>query len=333
LAQGLIQKPKIHFVNYKKQYIQFSKDVVLPLQMQPWWLDIVCEGGVWDVCLHFNGEGEIVGALPFFIRKKYFLQINTMPPLTDYIGIFIKIPENGMLKDVTKRTIEQKIMTELVKQLQPVHYFNQQYYPETINWLPFYWQGYKQTVYYTFCFENQAIETIYAGFKRTVWTDIKKAEKSVECIVSSELNDFYAINRQSFKRNGVNIPYQKSTLEALDSELLQRNQRQILIAKDKINGDIHAALYWVWDDETAYFLLSGVADKYKNSAAVHLLYWEAIQQAMEMGKKVDFCGSMLPKVEHILRSYGATPVPHFRVFKAKNRFWLNLFSLLNKFDL
>ena len=320
-------------MNYKKQYIQFSKDVVLPLQMQPWWLDIVCEGGEWDVCLHFNREGEIVGALPFFMRKKYFLDLNVMPPLTDYIGIFIKIPENETLKEVSKRTIEQKIMTAMVKQLPSAHYFNQQYYPEMTNWLPFYWEGYKQMTYYTFCFKNQPIGNIYEGFKRTVWTDIKKAEKNVYCTASKELNDFYAINKQSFKRNNLSMPYEWNILQALDTELLQRNQRQILVAKDKVNGDVHAALYWVWDDKTAYFLLSGVDDKYKNSAAIHLLYWKAIQEAILMNKRIDFCGSMLPKVEHVLRSYGATPVPHFRIFKAKNKFWSSFFLLLNKFDL
>lgn len=328
-----LKNPKIHFVDYKKQYIQFSEEADLPLQMQPWWLDIVCGVGVWDVCLHFDKEGQIVGVLPFFIREKYFLHLNTMPPLTDYIGLFVKTPENETLKAVSKRAIEQKIIADLIDQLPSVHYFNQQYYPATTNWLPFYWKGYKQSTYYTFCFENQAIEKIYEGFKRTVWTDIKKAEKRVYSINSAELKDFYTINAQSFKRNRVDVPYEWDTLKALDEALAQRSQRQILLAKDKVNDEIHAALYWVWDEHTAYFLLSGLNDKYKNSAAIHLLYWEAIKQAMEMGKRVDFCGSMLPKVEHVLRSYGATLVPHFRIFKAKNKFWSGLFSLFNKFDL
>lgn len=54
----------------KEQYRQFcqnEKDI--PIFSKDWWLDAVCGVDNWDVVLVEKG-GQIVGALPYFVKKK-----------------------------------------------------------------------------------------------------------------------------------------------------------------------------------------------------------------------------------------------------------------------
>lgn len=294
--------------------------------MQPWWLDAVCGDDNWQVCLATNGDGEITGVLPYFLRRKYGLRFILMPPFTDYIGPLLVYPDKqqGFARQYA---FEKQTLGQLIEQLPSFHFFNQQYFPAFDYWLPFYWRGYHQTTLYTYVIDQpQETTVVYENFKGSVRTDIKKAAAQIEVRSSEDLETFIRLHRRTLEQQR-RLPYPADTLRRLDAALQQRSQRQLLLAFDTETATAHAGLYIAYDEQTAYFMLVAIDPSYRRFASLQLLYWEAIQQFSGKVIRIDFCGSMIEGVERATRAFGAKRIAHYRVYKSANP-WLRLLSMI-----
>jgi hypothetical protein len=318
-------------VSNKEQYIGICEKNELPLQMQPWWLDIVCGIDNWNVCLSVDKENQVVGVLPYYSKPQFGLKRITMPPFTDYIGPWVKTPDEPNLKRVSHYNISTAILSDLVRQLPRVSLFYQTYFHAMDNSLPFQWLGYTITPYYTYILESDIIpDQVFDAFKYTVRTEIRKAEKSVRIIKEGSIEDFYSVNSSSFKRKKMDNPYDFELLKKLDDRLGSKAKRQVYLARDIETEEIHAGLYLVWDAETAYVLLTGVDPVLRKSGALYLLYWEAIKDAAKMGLSLDFCGSILPEIESSLRSFGGKRCVYYCASKTSNKLLAVLSLIFNK---
>ena len=94
--------------------------------------------------------------------------------------------------------------------------------------------------------------------------------------------------------------------------------------------NIHAAMFLVFDHDTAYNLLFGTDFNRVKSGAPSLLMWRAIQTASEKVQRFDFEGSRLPTIQPFFQGFGGTPTPYYEISKAKNRFWQLVFSMAGK---
>ena len=99
----------------------------------------------------------------------------------------------------------------------------------------------------------------------------------------------------------------------------------MLMAKDT-EGNRHAALYLVWDEQSAYYLMGGADETHKNSGAYSLLLWNAMKIAAGLTRQFNFCGSMLPTIERFFRSFGGEQIPYFHLKKINSKA-LKLFYL------
>ncbi len=315
----------------KHKYIEFCKEQALPLHMQPWWLEAVCVRGQWEVALSFDGEGNINGALPYYLTRSKWLRSIRMPPFSDYAGIWMQLPKAPGMKLERRYDIETRIIRDLCAQLPKVAFYDQSFYPEFENWLPFYWQGYRQTTLYTYVLKpGTSPEALYAGLRGPLKTDLRKAERSVEILHSDSPEDFYQVYKRSFLRQNLAPQYGLEALKNLDTAATAHQCRRIYLARDCTNGVVHAGIYVVWDDQQAYLLLSGADPELRTSGALFLLQWQAIQDFTAAGLRFDFCGSVLPNIENAFRAFGGERRAHFRIYKAGNRFWRLMAVLLNK---
>lgn len=315
----------------KHKYIEFCKEQALPLHMQPWWLDAVCTPGQWEVALSFNGEGNLDGALPYYLTRSKWLRSIRMPPFSDYAGIWIQLPKTPGMKLERRYDVETRIIGSLCAQLPKVAFYDQSFYPGFENWLPFYWKGYRQSTRYTYVLPPSAsLSVLYEGFRGSLKTYLRKAERRVVISLPDSPEDFYKVYQLSFSRQNLTPQYDFDALQRLDMAAAAHQCRRIYLARDRESGAVHAGLYVVWDNKQAYFLLSGADPKLRESGALFLLEWQAIQDFSEKGLEIDFCGSVLPNVENTFRAFGGERRPHFRIFKAGNRFWRLLAVLLNK---
>ena len=281
---------------------------------QSWWLNAVAPN-VWNA-VEISKGSQIVARLPYAIQKKRGRTMITMPPLTQTLGPWLALSPAKYAKQLSQ---QKDLMTSLIEKLPSCDYFQQNFHYSITNWLPFYWHGFTQTTRYTYVIEYLSdLDQVWAGFQENIRTDIRKAEKRIKVRTDLDIESFLDINSLTFERQGLKLPYSRELVRRLDTACAQHEARKIFFAEDD-QSRIHAAIYLVWDENSAYYLMGGGDPELRNSGATSLLMWEAIQFAATVTKKFDFEGSMIEPVERFFRAFGARQVPYFQVTRMSRR--------------
>lgn len=302
------------------------KEKSIPLFSRDWWLDAVCFGNNWDVAIVEKG-GNIYATMPYCLTRQYGFSFISMPPLTQTMGPWIRYPENQ--KYEKRLSFEKQMMGSLIQQLPRVAVFKQNFHHSVKNWLPFYWQDFKQTTRYTYRIDNLSnLDDVMSCIQSRIKTDIKKAKDRylLSVVHESNIDVFLQINEKTFSQKGENVPYQASLVRKLDTACRERECRKIFLAKDT-NDQVHAGIYLVWDENSAYYLMGGGDQRLRNSGATSLVLWEAIKFAATVTKKFDFEGSMIDPIENFFRGFGAHQTPFFSITKFNSRLFRLLFLL------
>ena len=306
----------------KARYDDFCRTAPdVPVFAQPWYLDACAQGGTWDVVLA-EEKGRVVAALPFFYKQKGPFRYVTMPPFVKWLGPYLLPEFRGQLPK------EHELMQQLIAQLPALAAFKQNFYPTTTNWLPFYWQQFRQTTYYTYRLNQlRDLARVEAGLGTGIRRDIRLARQQMRLVHDLPLEEFYRVNTLSFQRQGLPAPYSLAQFRRLDAALEAAGRRQLFFAVDE-QDRVHSVAYLIWDATTAYFLLAGDDPALRASGAGVMLAWEAIAYASEVLQLdcFDFEGSMLAGVERIRVRFGAVQTPYFFIWKHNSR----LFELLEK---
>ncbi len=298
----------------KETYRKFCKtEKDLPIFFQDWYLDAVCHPGTWDAAVSLQ-NGEIVAVMPYFLKQKWGFRYFTMPHFVKHLGPYIR-PQFRAPK------VSHSILQDLIQQLPKIDAFKQDFHPTLTNWLPFYWKGYQQTSRYIYILDLQPeIAEIRRNINRNMRRNIKKAEAKLTITDKFPLETFYAINKKSFKRQGVNIPYSFDLLKKHDKALQAHGARKIFYAVDE-QKNIHSAAYLIWDQVSSYYHLSGDDPAFRSSGSGIFLIWKAIEYTkIELGLTTfDFEGSMMAKIEAIRRQFGAQQLAYSSVWKYHSR--------------
>lgn len=289
----------------------------IPLFSQAWWLDATAGAGAWDVAL-VEKSGVIVAAMPYVLRKRYGFVRLGQPDLTQTLGPWLH--EIGG-KHSTKLTQHKDWLQALIAQLPPFSHFVQNWHWSVSNWLPFYWAGFNQTTRYTYILHELGDElALWKGLRENIRGDIKKASNRFNLRVRDDLliDDFLILNRMTFARQGMNLPYAEGFVHKLDHACVVKKARKIFIAEDD-QGRRHAGVYIVWDRNSTYYLMGGGDPELRNSGATSLCMWEAIKYAAKITQRFDFEGSMIEPVEKFFRAFGAQQTPYFTISKTPSR--------------
>ncbi|MCC7466731.1 MAG: GNAT family N-acetyltransferase [Saprospiraceae bacterium] len=297
-----------------RQFAAQSPD--LPLFLQPWYLDAVCVGGIWDAAL-VHKNNRVVAALPYFLKQKLAWKYVSMPPFCKQMGPFLA-PE------FRSTDWEMKLYEALIQELPAgLVAFEQNFHYGVQNWLPFYWQGFRQTTLYSYMIPlDQTEEALFGQISKNYRQKLRAAEKTIQVrhdLPLSELNRLVAL---SFERQKLKTPLSLPMLEALYRTLQEHQCVQLFYATDAA-GAVHSASMLVWDRQTAYYLMSGDDPALRQSGAAVLLKWKAILYAKNVLQLplFDFEGSMIRGVEQGRRDFGAQQKPYFRVGKDWSVWW------------
>lgn len=310
--------PSNMYQDLRDQYRSFAREAPdLPLFMQPWYLDAVCEGGEWAAALVQKG-GQTVAAFPYFLKQKWGVRYVTMPQLCKQMGPYL-LPEYRNLK------WEMRLYEALMDQVPPgLAAFEQNFNYGVCNWLPFYWKGFRQTTLYSYVVSLEAPEAeIFRNIEKNYRQKIRAAESKLSVRHDLPLSELHRLVGMSFDRQGLEPPITLPFLQKLYSALLEHACCRLFFAVDPASGQVHSAALLVWDHTSAYYLMSGDDPALRASGAAVLLKWAAICYAKnEMGVKVfDFEGSMLRGVEQGRRDFGAQQRPYFRIWKDGSIWW------------
>lgn len=305
-------------MNNKQKYIEFCKtEKAIPIFSKPFWLDVVCGEDGWDVILVEKG-GEIFASMPYVKPMvRHFLTYSTMPKLTQKLGPYIKYP-NGQ-KYAKKLSYEKEIMDILINSFPKVDYFRQNFNYTYLNWLPYYWKGYKQTTRYTYILNDISnFELCYENFVQAKKKNIKKAQNLVEVKFDLSADEFYANHKYTLSLQNKKIVYSKDLFKKIYNSVYRNSAGRTIYAVD-FNGNIHAALLVIWDENSAYDLISTIDPTYRNSGAASLLILEMIKYLQKITLKFDFEGSMIENVENSFRQFGAVQTPYFQITKLSRK--------------
>ena len=289
----------------------------IPLFSQAWWLDATAGEGVWDVALVEKG-GTIVAAMPYVPRQRYGFTLLGQPALTQTLGPWLRETEG---KSSTRLAQHKDWLQALIAQLPPFAHFIQNWHWKMGNWLPFYWAGFQQTTRYTYILQELSDEQeLWQGLQENIRREIKKAGNRLQLRVRDDLtvDDFLVLNRMTFARQNMALPYTEAFVHQLDQACAARQARKIFLAEDA-QGRRHAGVYIVWDGNSAYYLMGGGDPELRNSGATSLCMWEAIKFAATVTQRFDFEGSMIEPVEKFFRAFGAQQTPYFTVSKTPSR--------------
>ncbi len=304
-------------ISNKERYRVFSeKERDLPIYSKACWLDAVCGEEHWDVILIENAN-EIIASMPYQIKKRFgCFTIISMPQLTQTMGPYIKYPPHQRYEK--RLSYEKKIMNQMIKALPKFDKFTQTFHHSITNWLPFYWAGFEQSTKYTYIIsKDQTLDDIFSAFSHANRSQIRKAEKHIQIIESDDLNKLYKYDEMTFERQGLPIAYSYEYLKNIDDSFKKSHNKKTLFAIDN-EGQIHTAIYLIWDERSVFFIISGSDPALRNGGAHNLLVWKAIQFAHKNNLDFDFEGSMIHGIERFIRGFGAIQKPYFEITKTNS---------------
>ena len=292
----------------KAQYHQFCQsEPGLPIFFQDWYLDAVCQEGEWGVAMVEKG-GQVKGVWTYFMKQKMGFKYLTMPNFVKFMGPY--------LTGTPSITEQHQILTKLLSQIPPVASIKQDFYYSITNWLPLYWQNFQQSTRYTYLLDVSNLQKVWDGANRNIRRNIKKADDQIKIEHWDDPERFYLVNKKSFDRQNIAIPYTLAQFIRHDAALKIQARRKFFFAVDQ-RGQLHSASYVIWDDQVAYYHLAGDDPQFRQQGAGILLIWKTIQFLHnELGiNALDFEGSMIKNVEAIRRQFGAIQTPYFSVSK------------------
>lgn len=311
--------------NKDRYHLLCDTEESIPIFSRDWWLDIVCGTANWDVLL-IEQKGQVQAALPFYFPAPGII---SMPPFSQTMGPWFP-PEPADAKYTRTLGKHQALCKEFTDTLKEYPHFLQNFNYRITDWLPFYWEGYKQTTRYTYLLndirnEKQLWENMSPNIRRNITKAREKHHITITKGIS--VDDFLKIQTLTFERQQLSAPKNCDTLKKIISVCRQRNQGDLWGAYDD-KGSLHAVAFIAWQKSSAYYLAGGGDPALRSSGAHSLLLWECIRYAANYTSLFDFEGSMIPGVERFFREFGAIQTPFFTITKGNlsllHKIWLKV---------
>ncbi|SHK16068.1 Acetyltransferase (GNAT) domain-containing protein [Clostridium cavendishii DSM 21758] len=256
-------------------------------------------------------NNRIIAGIPLPCTKK---GIFGMPKLTPKLGVLFS-NEFQKLNTVKRNAKEMESLNLLIKNLPSGMSWDYNFSENFTNYLPFIWNNYNVNLKYSYVINNLSdLDKVYSNFSYDTKYLIRKAMKNnIYVEESNDVKAFYEVNKKTFERQGMQIPYTYNLIEELYNKYKDVNAK-VFIAKNKENEPI-AGLFLLFDDECSYYLMGGADPKWRKYGSQTLLIWEAIKFSATVSKKFDFEGSMIPNIERAFREFGSEQKIYYNVEK------------------
>ncbi len=267
-----------------------------PLFLEDWWMDAVCVGKHW----------ERIAGMPCLLRERAGWRYILMPQQTQIAGATCP-------PDESKQRAQQ--IADALRERRLDYYF--QHFPigsplpEQLAEL-----GFTIRPHTTYRIEDLSdLGRVEHGFSENKRRQIRKAA-ALEVVTLSP-DEFYSFHADCLRRQGKTISYSHAFFHSLDAACNAHNARHILALQDPA-GELHAAAYLVYDEQTCYYLIPCYAPQFGSSGAGARIVAESIRFAAKHSCVFDFEGSMIPGVANHYAQFGSTPAFFYEVEKVYN---------------
>lgn len=294
----------------KKAFQKISKqqaaDLPFSLHYQ-WWNEVVSEG--WEVAV-YEEKGEIRAIWPYLKRKKGPFSLLVQPPFTPYGGPIFNFPPDQ--KRERRYSSELKYAKGIVNSLPKFSELLINCRLSLNNTLPFIWEGFEDRKKFTHILKlDQSNEELFIGFRDNIRRQIRKAEKHLSITTAQDPMLVGKLLKESFSGQSESYPIEDESIYRRIGEYLKKYEFGEILQAVNEAGEVHAIMVWIHDAKSAYYLIGGTDQNFKNSGAMSYLMWEAIQKAKAKNiPAFNFEGSMIPSVEKYLRGFGGKLTPY-----------------------
>ncbi len=277
-----------------------------------WWLEAITKSNFKILVIIENNEIVAGIPLPFDARNKV-----NIPPLTRTLGVLYK--NQKYTSSRKKISSERKWLSALLKHLPLDDFVQMCMHHNFTDWLPFRWNGFSQTTRYTYIinYGNGTIDEIWNNLELETRRIIRKAtDNGIEIEITDNFDLIHKYESLSYERQGLKFRIAYNDLKSLDDVLKKRGNRIIFKAIDKTNH-VHAVLYVVFKNKSAYALLSGSDSKLRKLGGHTLVMWEAIRYFIDKVDYFNFGGSDIKLIEAHIKGFGGTITPYFHIYNEK----------------
>lgn len=301
----------------------------LPIFMQPWWLDAVCAGHTWDVLLSLDEQGAIRAAMPYLLRKKWWMRWITMPPFTQFGGLWLG--QNGGLIEGTDIAVDiRDICKDIVDQIKALnlHYYYQQF-PISSKAVPVMKAlGFHLKERNSYRIEDlHDLDKVIDAFSKSKKRQLQHS-LSLHAERGMEAEDFYRFHTNVTQLKKRRMSYTREFLLVCDRKTRRNGQGEFIAIKNA-DGQVYAAAYLIWDSHCMYYLIPAIDPMHKSSGAAELLVLEALKLAREKGVIFDFNSTQSRAKDHHFKQFGSQKVTNFSIEKSYS-IWAPMTRLLSR---
>lgn len=301
----------------KEKYIEFCKEIYVPIYSKYWWMDAVCGEDNWDVWLYYSGT-EVVAAMPYYIEKRNKYRYITKALLSQNNGILFKYPQG--MKEIAKQKFEEKVINDACKYIQnmQIDVYEQQYHYSFTNWLPFFWNYYTAITRYTYVINDTSdLDIVWQNISAKCRSIIKKGQTNAKFKDDLNIDIFYQEHEKIFFKQGIECPFSYEQWKKIYTAVDLHDAGKIMYAETD-TGKIASLMFLVWDEKSIYQLLAGSIPEYQSLDTYDALIWEGIKYAHKKKLIYDFEGSVIKRISKSFREFGGEAMPYFRIRKIFN---------------
>lgn len=275
-----------------------------------WWLQET--GFDFQVLAVSARDGKLVAGIPLPRKRGKGLMLFYSPPLTPFLGPVFDIAR--LSKAYEKYTLMRRAGEVLARAIAGFETLDYWVGPAAPDLQGFLWAGFDVHVGYTMRFESGSRpEDIQASMTKGHQNTLQRAIRDgVECEVANEVDALLEFHEAIFKRQHLS-PYSMDLPKRLIEASLDRGHGRMYVAR--LRGEIVSVLWVVHDSRSSYLLITASRPPPRHTAAVNLIEWHAIQDALFAGRAFDFEGSHLRGVEQHYRHWGAEARPIWHLTK------------------
>jgi Acetyltransferase (GNAT) domain len=305
----------------REAYVDFcASEPLLPIFLQPWYLDATCGVGKWDYA-NVAENGQMIAVWPYFVKKTWGINRITVPPFLRQCGPWIS-------KEITDLDHKLQLIVQMAAQFPFVFRFVQDLnYTASDLISSTHLSDFTTKERFSYILDeiHKQDEVFFQIKKDYRKNKIPKAEKNYELTTDVPLSLFLSMQKATYKRQNLPQPASDAYISALDAALVTHHARQLLGARHRETGEIHAIAYLIADKNCAYLLAAVHLDQHKAMASGIFVQWHAILQSFtHFGvRQFDFLGSMVPKIESVRKQFGAHKKNYLRLERKK---WWRLTS-------
>ena len=274
----------------------------------------------------FNGT-ELIGGCVFYIKTLFsVLKIGyTNIPLTPWGGFVLSMPKSNN-KIHRSEVREREIIFLILEKIQTLNLLHITIVnsPAFNDIRPIKWQGWTESVFYSYIVSLD--NDIFLNFSSNTRARIRKSRK-LGITVKKEYDPylFWKLAELTYRKQNMEIPFQKEHLFKLMEMLKQNNLGEMWIA-EMPTGEAISAVFNIYDTHLAFSWLGANNPQFKNTGVTSLLLFETYKDLKTRGfHRVNLMGANVFNLASFYSEFNPRLVPYYGVqVKKRMKRLLNL---------